>query len=118
MNFAGHVLTVTLLPFAGFVKVFFKAPLDRMIMDPSAVLSSFWNCLLTSCVPWTSNPQNSAGTVKVGGKSRNSHPSPRPPARAGAAVATPPDHAQQRAERHDYSESPHGDHPLAWGNFP
>src|SRR5262245_60717441 len=89
-NFAGPVLTVTLFPLAGFVKVSFKAPVDRKIVDPSAASNSFWNCLLTSCVPWISNPQTSAPTVKVLGRSRSSHPSPRPPARAGVAAATPP----------------------------
>src|SRR5215472_18017415 len=34
------------------------------------------------------------------------------PARAGEARRYPSEHAQQRAERHDYSGSPHGDHPL------
>jgi hypothetical protein len=36
--FAGpDVFTLTLFPFAGFVKVIFAAPVVRVIVDPSAV---------------------------------------------------------------------------------
>jgi hypothetical protein len=39
----------------------------RKTMDPSAALSALKNSLPVSTVPWISNPQTSAYTVKVGG---------------------------------------------------
>jgi hypothetical protein len=42
--FAGpDVVTLTLFPFAGFVKVIFAAPADRKTADPPAVLSTLVN---------------------------------------------------------------------------
>src|SRR5215472_3509518 len=89
VTFAGpEVFTVTLFPLAGFEKVIFAAPVNRKSEDPSVALSSLTNTLSTSCLAWTRNPQFVLS--KPGKKSRNCHPPPRPPARAGEAVTTPP----------------------------
>jgi hypothetical protein len=99
-----------LFPLAGFVQVISKAPLNWKIVDPSGAVSALPNTLSTSCVTLILKPQLS---VKRGPKSTNCHPSPRHPGgerRGGRRRAS--DHAQQRAERNDYSKSPHGDHPL------
>src|SRR6266536_3693989 len=83
--------TEMLFPLSGFVQVPFKEPLNRKIMDPSGAVNPFPNALTTSNLSTIGNPQKSAGRVKVWVSSPwNSHPSPRPPARAGVAVASPP----------------------------
>jgi hypothetical protein len=46
--FAGpEVLTLTLFPFAGFVKVIFAAPVNRKTVDPLTVLSTLAKTLST-----------------------------------------------------------------------
>ena len=59
---------------------------------------------------------SSAGSVKCVPKSRNVHLGPR--ASAGAAVTPPADQAQQRAESHDHSKSPHGGRPPGLRRVP
>ena len=85
-----EMFAVMVFPFAGLVSESFAAPVVRKAMDPSAVVSALTNPLLTSVVPWISNPQNTGSTVKVGGNDMNCHPFPRPSARAGEAVTAPP----------------------------
>src|SRR5262249_42759803 len=66
------------LSVSGFVNEARAAPVDRMIVDPSAALSSFWNILLTSSVSWTSNPQN-IGQGRVRGQVEELPLGPSPP---------------------------------------
>src|SRR5262249_6662284 len=65
------------------------APVKRKVMDPSAVLRTLVNSLLTGTATRSLNPQNDAGRVKGGNGPGGCHLGPRP-ARAGEAVTTPP----------------------------
>jgi hypothetical protein len=81
--------TEMLFPLSGFVQVPFKEPLNRKNMDPSGAVNPFPNALLTSNFSTIGNPQLSMLKVWLS-SAMNSHPSPRPPASAGAAAAAPP----------------------------
>src|SRR5215813_9293503 len=88
-NFPGPFSgTVMAFPVCRFVYETVTAPVKRNVMDPSAVLRTLVNSLLTGKVTRSLNPQTDAGRVK-GGPEGGSHLGPRP-ARAGEAVATPP----------------------------
>src|SRR5215468_2574011 len=62
---------------------------ERKVMDPSAVLRTLVNSLLTGTATRSLNPQNDAGRVKGGNGPGGCHLGPRP-ARTGEAVTTPP----------------------------
>src|SRR5437588_3324947 len=82
-----EMFTVIVFPVPWFVSEAVKAPVVRVITDPSEALSSLLYSLLTGRLTPMSNPQNVAGRVK-GSAGTTSHLGPR--ARAGEAVTTPP----------------------------
>jgi hypothetical protein len=115
VNFASpDTFSVMVFPVCRFVYETLKKPVRRKIIDPSEAFSSFSNLLSAWGVTRTLNPQNGAGKVKGCSAGRNCHLGPR--ARAGEAVITPPEHAQQRVERHEHPNSPHGNHPPLFGH--
>src|SRR5215470_123097 len=81
--------TVMVFPVCRFVYEAVTAPVKRKVMDPSAVLRTLVNSLLTGTATRSLNPQNDAGRVKGGNGPGGCHLGPRP-ARAGEAVTTPP----------------------------
>src|SRR5215471_18614940 len=88
-NFPGPFSgTVMVFPVCRFVYETVTAPVKRKVVDPSAVLRTLVNSLLTGKATRSLNPQNDAGRVK-GGPEGCCHLCPRP-ARAGEAVTTPP----------------------------
>src|SRR5215470_1789834 len=79
-------------PVCRFVYEAVTAPVKRKVMDPSAVLRTLVNSLLTGTATRSLNPQNDAGRVKGGNGPGGCHLGPRP-ARTGEAVTTPPSSA-------------------------
>src|SRR5215470_3274608 len=75
-------------PVLRFVFVKVKLPVTRRVIDPSATLRTLKYSLSTGKVTPIWNPHKSPGTVK-GCPALNCHLGPRP-AKAGAAVTTPP----------------------------
>src|ERR1700750_238801 len=96
-------------PLAGLVSEAFREPVIRETMDPSAALSALTNSLPASSVPWISYPQTMGSTVAVGGSGMTCHPPPPPVGQGRGGRRRRSEHAQQRAERHDHSNSPHGE---------
>src|SRR5690348_9483722 len=89
VSFVGPVtFSLMVFPVLRFVYEIFKEPVSRKIMDPSEALRILTKSLSTTGVTCTTNPQNSAGSVK-GAAGTTCHWGPR--ARAGEAVTTPPD---------------------------
>src|SRR5262249_37246475 len=80
--------TVMLFPVCRFVYEAVTAPVNRNVLDPSAVLRTLVYSLLTGKATRSLNPQNDAGRVK-GGPPGGCRWGPRP-ARAGEAVTAPP----------------------------
>src|SRR5260370_33309410 len=89
-NFPGPFSgTVMVFPVCRFVYETVTAPVKRNVMDPSAVLRTWVNSLLTGKATRSLNPQNDAGRGKSGADPGGCHLRPLP-AKAGEAVTTPP----------------------------
>ena len=111
-SFTGpDVFAVMVFPFA--VSEISEAPVNSLIVDPSAALSVLTNTLWTSCVPLDLESADVCGHREGRGLL---HELPlRPPGERRGGRHHPSEDAQQDgAKHHDpLLKSPHGDHPSA-----